>query len=416
MLAAQGQRMDFALEDFLALLHGSSTSDRDEVIAIGRRFLLNQQLDNVIVLPARRDPTRLGPSRIEPVDLLTHDRPPYFLTESLSELAHAVGTDTVLLDLRAGVSELNSPILLDPRVLRVFVTTMSDQSLRGTEHILQEIARRAPSRRPSDPQYRVVITQFDDNEHGSQLAAAVDALTRSPEEPAPPAASPEDELAGDTGLIDRAIATEPVLSPFVPQLLALPASWNDVSTLIDRVDIRTRIATLAEILQPIPTRQQVDAAEETKIDLPAARRRLHERARQLKYAESATDEDDLLPTEPLTNLVSAHRTEAPIEVVVGAKGSGKTFTYLRMCRWTTWSEFAEAVGVGGVELTANLVPVLASKYLKNSVQETILEVRKRSAERLTDSEPPPWNELRDLISDSLDLDLGDVAWRGAGSG
>ncbi len=411
MLAAQGQRMEFSLEDFIALLHGSSESSQGEVIAMGRKFLLNQQLDNVIVLPARRDPTRFGPPRIEPVDLLTHDRLPYFLTEALAELAHSVGADTVLLDLRAGMSELNSPLLLDPRVLRVFVTAMSDQSLRGTEHILREIAYRAPSRHPSDPRCSIIITQFEVAEHEPQLGVAAAALTRSLATTAQPAVDAEGESAGEMTPIDEEVMTEPILSPFVPQLLALPGSWNDVSVLIDRVDIRSRIATLAEILRPTRTRHQTEAAEETEVDLSSARRRLYERAHLLKYAESVTDEDDFLPTEPLINLLSAHRTEAPIEIVVGAKGSGKTFTYLRMCRWPTWSDFAAAVGVDGVELTASIVPVFASSNLEDAILEKILGIQSRSARRLTDSEPATRTELRDLISESLDLDLGDVAWR-----
>ncbi|WP_445548580.1 ParA family protein [Frankia sp. CiP1_Cm_nod1] len=412
MLAAQGQRMDFALEDFLALLHGSSASERDEVIAIGRRFLLNQQLDNVIVLPARRDPVRLGPPRIEPVDLLTHDRPAYFLTESLAELAHALGTGTILLDLRAGASELNSPILLDPRVLRVFVTTMSDQSLRGTEHILQQIAHRAPARQPSDPQCRVIITQFDSKEHKSHLAAAEATLTSVLAATSVPAADSEGDFPDDTRIIDQDIRTAPLPSPFVPQLLALPGSWNDVAALVDQADIRPRVMALAEILQPTQTRNSADAAgQATPLSLPEARRRLHEWADRLKYAESTTDEDGFLPTEPLTNLVSAHRTEAPIEIMVGAKGSGKTFTYLRMCRRPTWSEFAEAAGVNDAELAANLVPVLASRNLEPSIQEEIRAVQNHSAARLTGSAPATGLELTDLISNSLESEHGSVTWR-----
>ena len=61
MVAAQGSRLEFALDDFLALLDGSPGSDRGRAIAMARKFLLNQEQDGVIVLPTTRDSTRIGP-------------------------------------------------------------------------------------------------------------------------------------------------------------------------------------------------------------------------------------------------------------------------------------------------------------------------------------------------------------------
>ncbi|HEX5497067.1 MAG TPA: hypothetical protein VFX70_21095 [Mycobacteriales bacterium] len=152
MVAAEGNRLDIALDDFVALLHGS-TDGGAEAIALARKFLLNQERDGVVVLPTTRAPARIRPPRIAPVDLLTPNRPPYLLTEKLAELAHAVGAGTVVVDLRAGTSELNAPILLDPRVHRVFVTTLSEQSVRGTTHLLDAVARlpRPDPRTPPAP-------------------------------------------------------------------------------------------------------------------------------------------------------------------------------------------------------------------------------------------------------------------------
>lgn len=64
-----------------------------------------------------------------------------------------------------------------------------------------------------------------------------------------------------------------------------------------------------------------------------------------------------------TILITSHRTEAPVVVVVDAKGSGKTLAFLQMCRRGTWEEFANAVGVGAVTLDARLVPVRRSDIL-----------------------------------------------------
>src|SRR5215475_665179 len=409
MIASQGNRIDFALKDFLALLHGSPTSDTSGVIALARKFLANQEQDGIVVLPATRGTARLGPLRIEPGDLLTPERPAYFLTETLAELAHAVGADTVLVDLRAGTSELSAPILLDPRVHRVFVTTVSDQSIRGTAHLIREIAHRAPSRRVTDPICSALITQFQE-EHSAHLAAVAGELIEAIASTVRPVPETDAEAADDGGPVDRDVVAQPLSSPFDSRLLALPPTWHEVCDLIDMIELRAVVSRLADTLHP-PVRVEVStAASSFGDDMSAARRALHALANRLVYAESA-EEDDFLPTEALVNLVSTHRTEAPVEVVVGAKGSGKTFTYLRMCRRGNWARFSEAAGVEGVELDAPIVPVLASQNLVPSLLDQITDVQRESADRLTGSDAATFGHLRDIVTVSLDEEFNDVAWR-----
>ncbi len=177
-MVADSTRIDFAYEDFLALVHGATDQAFTDAVSLGRKFLANQELDGVLVMPARRNHERISPPHIEPVDLLTADRDPYVLTEALAELGHALGVDAVLIDLRAGISELSAPLLLDPRVLRVFVTTISDQSVRGTTRILRELARRAPAREATDPDCALILTQFDERDHQDRLAEVADRVAR----------------------------------------------------------------------------------------------------------------------------------------------------------------------------------------------------------------------------------------------
>src|SRR5690606_8331348 len=108
MLAGHGKRVDFSYEDFLALLHASADGRPDEAVSLGAAYLPNQAFDNVIVMPTRRSLADIAPPTIEPTDLLTADRPIYYLTESLAELAAALHASTVLIDLRAGGSELSA--------------------------------------------------------------------------------------------------------------------------------------------------------------------------------------------------------------------------------------------------------------------------------------------------------------------
>jgi cellulose biosynthesis protein BcsQ len=411
MISSQGNRIDFALKDFLALLHGSFTGDTSNAIALARKFLVNQELDGIVVLPATRDPMRLAPLRIGPGDLLTPERSPYFLTEMLAELAYASGAHTVLVDLRAGTSELSAPVLLDPRVHRIFITTVSDQSIRGTAHLIREIAHRAPSRRATDPICSALITQFQEKEHSTHLAAVAGELADAIASTVCPLPEADGELADERDTVDRDVSAQLMSSPFDSRLLALPATWNEVCDLIENIELRSVVARLADTLYPpmhVPTPAGTVPFDN---DMSAARRALHDRADHLIYAESTAGEDDFLPTEAIINLVSMHRTEAPVEVVVGAKGSGKTFTYLHMCRRGNWVHYAEEAGVEGVELNAPIVPVLASRNLRDVPLDQIIDVQRESAKKLSASEPATFLHLRELITKSLNQGLNDIEWR-----
>jgi cellulose biosynthesis protein BcsQ len=410
MITAQGGKLDFALDDFLALLQGALTSkERTRAVALARKFLLNQEHDGVIVLPTTRDTARVGPPRIQPADLITGDRSPYVLTEALADLAHELGADTVIVDLRAGSSELSAPVLLDPRVHRVFVTTISDQSVQGTVNLLNHLAHRAPSQRENDPVCSVLITQFQARDHDTELAEAAAELREAAARTRYVSPAVGEDADSPT---DGDVASEPLTSPFLTPLLALPRSWGDVGDRIDRAGLRAVVSELADALRPPVTHVvPVDAVPD---DIQTRRAELAELARTLVYADaadSAQTQGDFLTTESLLNLISTHRTEAPIEVVVGAKGSGKTFTYLRMCRCRTWNDFGETAGVSGIELRAPLVPVLASSNLVASLSDQVEAVRVASAGALTAAEPAPFLTIRDLVIESLGRDLNDIEWR-----
>lgn len=406
MVASGGDRLDFAFDDFVALLHGS-TGDGDEAIGLARKFLLNQERDGVVVLPTTRDPMRVGPPRIEPVDLLSHHRSPYLLTESLARLAHAVGANTVVIDLRAGTSELNAPVLLDPRVQRVFVTTISDQSVQGTVHLLDTLGHRAPSSRTTHPVCAVLVTQFQEKEHSAEFTEVAHALkgaiTRT-------IAGSTLEMDTTDTTTDQDVITEPLSSPFLSPLLALPGGWNEVCGRIEQTSLRSVVADLADALRP-QVQETPSPATVADGDLSTQRRRLAETAGRLVFAETAEGQSDFLPTEALVSLVLAHRTEAPVEVVVGAKGSGKTFTYLRMCRTGTWKAFGRATDVSDIELTAPLVPVLASRYLAPELADEIAGIQRASADHLSGSEPASSLTIRDIITEALGQDMSDIGWR-----
>jgi MinD-like ATPase involved in chromosome partitioning or flagellar assembly len=366
MHKTQGGQMDFSYEDFLAALHGSPDGSNTPAITLASSYLPNQEAGryvgggSVIVLPASRRHL-LTPPRIDPGDLLTPERSRYFVSEALAGLASSVNADTVVIDLRAGSSELSAPLLLDPRVQRVFVTSLSSQSLMGTIQLIQQLGLRAPARQGVDPVSAAVITQFRHDTHRDQVDQACSQLSE--------ALSTSIVVSEDNSdPIETEVLTKPLLSPFHDDLLALPTQWDDVIKAIHRSGLGPVLSALA----PVPPDQMSLSTEARQDDIHAQRERLSKAANQLVYAEQEglTSSTGFLATEPLRRLAGDHRTEPPVALVLGAKGSGKTFTYTKACAARSWREFALQSDVTGVTVDAPIVPVLEPASLQED--ETVL--------------------------------------------
>ncbi|MFJ6485519.1 KGGVGR-motif variant AAA ATPase [Streptomyces sp. NPDC091682] len=359
MYQAQGGRCDIAYEDLLALLHSSRQGDPTQAVEIAAAYLPNQRVSRypgtgrVTVLPASRR-VRLGPPRIGPADLLTEDRSPYFLSESLVALANAAEADTVVLDLRAGASELAAPILLDPRVMRVFVTTISSQSLQGTEAMIQQLGAQSPAVVGTDPTPAAIVTQYRLDIHDAHAEEARRGLSAALSSTIVLPGMISDEYTPEDLAVDEQVLTEPVLSPFREELLALPRSWDAVVEVIRRCGLPGLLTEFTPSVVPTaPPRS------EGRATLDDRRRALESTARRLVFAEQRGMDSGLgfLTTEPVRRLIADHSTDLPIAVVVGAKGAGKTFTFARMCTAGTWEAFARENGQN-VERRAIVIPVL----------------------------------------------------------
>jgi len=413
MMGAQGLRMDFAYEDFLALAHGSLDDDYTEAIEIGAKFLANQEIDGIFVMPARRSQIRSSPPRIEPIDLLTHNRDPYVLTNILVRLASRLNADVVLVDLRAGVSELSAPLLLDPRVHRVLVSTISDQSVRGTAQILNELAQRAPARE-TDPEVSVILTQFNEPDHRSRLESVATDLRQLIWD-ASTVAGQSDSVTMDA--VDDDAADLLMASRFDPRLLNLPASWDDVIDVISIVGLGTTVTPLVELLDKKGAQESVpreipDPQEGPTAQRDLVRQSLADAAFKLKYADASADQEFLV-TDALDSLLEAHRTDPPIEVVIGAKGSGKTFTFLQLCTRKTWQAFAAAAGVPGVSVESPTVPAFWSTNLDGRRRDELVSIRESTAHAITGGEAATPSDLRDAIREARasDRNQDELFWR-----
>ena len=404
MHRADGGQQDFTYEDFLALLHGSEDGSSSKAVEIAARFLPNQRIGRhtngtLTVVPTTRRGT-FGPPRIEPANLLTPDRSQYFLTDALAELAARSNAKTIIVDLRAGASELSAPILLDPRVQRIFVTTLSHQSLAGTVKLIQQLGRRAPVLQGCDPASSAVITQCRRTIDAAQIDAATEMLASALAETLRP---PGDGGNDDTESIDTAILSRPLVSPFHEDLLALPSSWNEVVRVLGSCDIAATMDSIVPTPPPATTPSRTDNDE--------LRGQLHDTAKRLVYAdkEGLSSADGFLVTDSLRNLIADHRTEPPLAIVAGAKGAGKTFLFSKTCTAGTWDRFANRAGVNDVRDDLAILPVLEPTNLQGDDPQRLRDTF-ASKHGGTASNPI---EISDLINDGLkDLGQDDArAWR-----
>jgi MinD-like ATPase involved in chromosome partitioning or flagellar assembly len=306
--------------DFLALVHGDPDPSAKSSIILARERLQDAMLDGIYVLPAFRSARAFHALEIRPEHLLQGRKDQFFLTNLLASLGSSLKVDAVIVDLRAGLSELAAGLLLDPRIVRAFVTSLSGQALNGTESLLNILAKRAPAVAESHPFPIAIINQVPLELWDSEVLARAQERMLS---------------AISLAIKDKELDTTEVLpgpSWFNQDLLTLSSSWDDALAAVHGDSIRETIHLVAGL---VPSRQ----AAQPVLDIERKREELAKTAGTLIFAEKGEDED-FLPTPPLSQLVERHLGQLPASRVVGAKGAGKTFTYLQMVRRKDWAEFA----------------------------------------------------------------------------
>ena len=389
-----GQRLPtppVSFSDLLALAHSDSSVNATNAVQLVADRLQSALVDSIYFLPSFRSMQGLNSLEVRPEHIIQGSENPFLITQILAELGKALAVDAVLIDLRAGLSELSAGLLLDPRVYRVFVTTASGQSVAGTAQLLELLAARAISTRENDPLPALIVSQVpEDGTHDDLVQEADFKLLQAVN-----AFVDEDQ---------KVLPLAPTIKTyFVNNLLVIPLNWNEVITRLQRSGI---VDSIRPLLEWLPT-QRSEYVEEAPTSLRNQRESLRDFARELVYAEKAESED-FLATIPLRRLASDYHRTLPITVIVGAKGSGKTYTFLQIVRRETWQSFIQAASDTQSEINAEISPVLASKNLD---QELLQQVRVKASQALGFSKPPNEDVVRDHIMDSCQQTLHPGQWR-----
>jgi cellulose biosynthesis protein BcsQ len=406
--------------DLIALVHGDSDPKATDSIQLVADRIQNALIDNIYFLPAFRSTKRFTSLEIKPEHLIQGAKNPFILTQILADLGKALNVDVVLVDLRAGLSELSTGLILDPRVYRVFVTTLSGQSIAGTKQLLELVGERAPSLRDTDPLPTIIISQIPEELKKSELLRDendnLDNLLLDTSESFSDKDiqnTEENILDSSRSIFEQVLRHLNLTTQFFDSLLVLPTTWEQVNTHLHRSGIVDNLRPLLDVL-PIKQTQTIKKDIPSINDHPPAiksqRESLRDISKKLVYAETA-EIKEFLPTIPLRHLASDHRHQIPITVVVGAKGSGKTHTFLQIIHREHWQKFAEDTCATQVHVDALIFPILASKNLKTEDVKLVADVQKKAAQALGFENPQEIQLIRENIENFCQQDLLEGQWR-----
>ncbi|MDY0273413.1 MAG: ParA family protein [Advenella sp.] len=345
----------------------------------------------LFVLPAALSLGEIQDMPVQPSHLAQNPSNPWILTDHLHALGKLLGADAVFIDLRAGLSELSSPLIFDPRIEHYFVTTVAKQSIAGTSEILRNL-HTFNSALPEDIRVNVKPSVI--------VSLLTPDLRRTPDygkakemiELAYPASDSLDE------------GVEWLEVDFGPSLMSI-GSFDDAFDLLKQSSLYTNSAlpwainstsiNSTDMAAPLPhasqTRQQFV-------------QRLHDVCEK-EYAELGSS-DDCLVTDPLRNLGKHYSKDIPNAVLVGAKGAGKTFTYLQICHTQEWKTYLTKIGENDrVGETKNwlIFPLLWSSNVDNENKKIVHNARNHSYSLLNiKNQDLQLSEIKNKIKNNLE--------------
>ncbi len=353
----------------------------------------------IFVLPACIDPerpTELLDIPILPEHIARNPEKPWGVGDVIQKLATELKVDLVLVDLRAGLSELSSPLLFDPRIEKILVSTVAPQSARGIALVLEKIALLrslvtdannpatvptviisllTPTLRESD-HYQLAIEQFN-------------------------AAFPsnQDDSSASSGLI------------FIDALF--DSSLMCIRDFKEAIEFTRRSPLFNEIKEWTSlfavSKQESREESHGTASYTEQSKALAEMCKKYIYAENGESEN-LLITDPLRNFGKHFNKDIPVAISIGAKGAGKTFNFMQLCRLKTWEIFLEKIGSSPTSGEKTVIfPLFSSQNLKKEAEEIVKMCRDNCFRELTLSRSFSEIELRDCVTRKESVNISDWA-------
>lgn len=327
--------------DLLEMLQSSSKRLEDlanEMAGEVTRSTISIDTGKVIVehyaLPTYRYVDQILDLYSTPESIVQGYKKRFVLAEFLSMLGKKVGASAVFVDLRAGISEFSAPLLFDPRVKKYIVTSTSHQSVVGTKLLLEQICKGLPvSEEAVMPEVLLTMTQdgIDTLDIQSELVKAF-----------------------ETNKSDMVTMGEFITElPFASELVHL-TTFQQIMKKLEEREFYARIASLVSnyyFHEKISKKRNLEREEVISA--------IHDLAKKQISAEG-NSEFNVLMTNPINNLLKKYSSSIPQAVVLGAKGSGKTFLFREMVKKKTWQKF-NGFSLNGQEIETVFVPLVAPR-------------------------------------------------------
>lgn len=316
----------------------------------------------LFVLPSALDITSMMDMPVRPEHLARNPSDPWQLSERLRDLGAKLEVSHVFIDLRAGLSELSSPLLFDPRVEHFFVTTVAPQSVKGMSAILKRL---------------YVLQSTTSNPKRVKPTVIVSMLTPQLRE-LPVYSEAEEALArAYPGIDDEAMSPgfEWLESDFAPSLMSLQSVREAINASRANSTLYPESLAWAESSFPSANNSSVTSlkAQTGQTDAES----LYRFCGRVQFAEQI-DADEMLATEPLRNLGKHFTADLPNAISVGAKGAGKTFTFLQINRAKTWPTFLNKLEIGHYfKRDVPIFPALWSENLQTAAREVVESCQKQ---------------------------------------
>ncbi len=398
--------------DFLEVYHYYSPINRQEAMTAFaeevKKTPRSEGGSTFYFLPACLSDEQLLDTPVLPEHLARSPESEWTCGDALHQLGKTLSVDYVLVDLRAGLSEISSPILFDPRIQRFFVTTAVEQSTAGLCLVLEQISRIAPSNVDSrsgkfyDPS---IIISFLTPE-----LKKLPAFETSFEKFSAAYAPFFNQLDNDNVYPERLDIKE---TDFTQELLYVN-TWEEAkrklpSTSLMKVARDWAKSQLREASQVLARGNEDRNTSEILEEV----RKFRNICQQYEFAESGQGES-LLVTEPLKNLATTFRNDLPRVVAIGAKGSGKTFTYIQLSRLQFWENFLRHASNYQIELEDRrtyIFPLLQSNTLRDGAERIVIEARDLVKNAFSRAIPDfSHAEFQDRIRDFLNRSCDELAW------
>ncbi len=344
----------------------------------------------VFVLPAALDLAEIMDMPVQPEHIARSLDNPWLLTDYLYELGKRLKVEKILIDLRAGLSELSSPLLFDPRIEHFFVTTVAPQSVIGMSEILKTINKF---------QRNINSTQYNQSKPSIILNFLTPLLRQSPDYAKAlqdlNAAFPSPDCDEDGGDV-LTPGIEFIEAEFDPSFMSV-RSVRQALELLRGSSLYPYAAEWARAVKD-QERPIVDTVLSQEQDDAVKLQQICER---FQFAENNSS-DEMLVTDPLRNLAKYFSSSLPNAISIGAKGAGKTFTYLQLCRKADWHSFLAQLGIEDPQVdNGTIFPLLRPSNLDGE-SLGIVQRTEESAKLSIGSNPDTSSgNLRELINTAL---------------